>query len=1205
MAKSRTDTQAVINLVINGQQSQATLKQLQDTSRKLTTEFKNMSEAADPAKYAKLRDELSRVNAVINEVKKSTNGAAQELSQIEKIAAGAFGGSMLQRAWDLASRGITGFITKNAELSDQMAGVMKTTGLNEAAVDRLNEKFKTFNTRSAKSELLGLAQVAGKLGFSAEKDVEGFVRAADKIGVALGEDLGGTEEALNSLGKLIDIFKINEDYALEDSILKVGSAINELGASGTANEKNLIDFAQRMAGIAPAAKISITDVMGLGATLDELGQNVEASSTAVGQFIVGMGEDIPKFAKIAKMEVADFAKLLKEDANEAFLRVLENSASAGGGIEALAKNMKAIDVEGAKGIAALGVLADQTDKLREKQDVAATSFRDGTSILNEFNTVNNNLAANLEKIQNRLAALWENSRLRGWLTDLTGLLLQNDTQAQKLTKSYENQKAVVGDLESQFYPLLARYDELKFKGELNTDEQNELHDIIQQIAKVVPNAVTEWNNYGDAMDINRDKVSKFTVAQKELLQLRNRETIRDLQLMFQGSTKVADIMSKQANELKKQREESSNNNWITQFFGVWEHDVTQATTQSKLAMGDAYEAAKKLRDEFGVKLTSAQQSVIDHFEKETKATNDNTKATGNNATAVAKQVINLEYLEAKLASLIDQRKSAPEGSKELARINKDIIDTERRIDAIKQSYSKSRSSNNKGISDAAKATEEYKKLLEQYNELDAKRMLDQLSLYEKQRAQLEKEYDDEIAKYQEFLDKKTGSDRQRADIANKIDALRADKKKAVDELEVRQERDITDKIIGLRSSLFSKYETELDRQRNNINRFYDQLLKEAKGNADREKEINEARAKDLTDAEIQEKERLKKYTRDIEQETALLSGDYRTRRLQQIDIQYAREVEALKQKYNDELQATQEFQEALKALEENYRQEKENAEKEAEDNKGSWKKQLAIDTTKSIADAVFQIGQNNREAETQAAIAAIEKQREKELSNKNLTEAQKKKINDKYDAQVAAEKRKQWEADKKASLTKAAIETALNIVEAFPNVFKMAAAAAVGVAQAAVIMSQKPPQFAKGGLLPFGPSHASGGISLINGQTGQEVGEIEGGEPILSRRTYANNREIVDKLLYSSMRQNGARVQVNPEVKDQLLSGRTGGSAMPQPAPVINVTAPPVDFSPINNKMDAMIAAFNSAQEKQVVLSMRTFEEEQNKIIQLRNDNNA
>src|SRR5690606_8130529 len=276
----------------------------------------------------------------------------------------------------------------------------------------LNEKFKKMDTRTASNELLGLAEVAGKLGYSSERDVEGFVRAADKIGVALGEDLGGVEESVNSLGKLVNIFKLGEEFELEDALLKVGSAINTLGAEGTAAEKNLIDFANRMAGVAPAAKISLPTVLAYGAVMDELGQSMESSSTAIGQFIVGMGVDIPKYAKIAQMSVDDFSKLLNTDANEALLRVLENSKTAGGGIQALATNMGILDVSGARGIAALGAMADNIDLVRTRMDTATESFDEGTSVLDEFNVKNTNLAANLEKIWNRIDNLWQNSSFR-------------------------------------------------------------------------------------------------------------------------------------------------------------------------------------------------------------------------------------------------------------------------------------------------------------------------------------------------------------------------------------------------------------------------------------------------------------------------------------------------------------------------------------------------------------------------------------------------------------------------------------------------------------------------------------------------------------------------------------------------------------------------------------------------------------------------
>ncbi len=54
-----------------------------------------------------------------------------------------------------------------------------------------------------------------------------------------------------------------------------------------------------------------------------------------------------------------------------------------------------------------------------------------------------------------------------------------------------------------------RYDELTAKTSLNEKEQRELDDIIKQIAKDVPLAVTEVDKYGNALSINTGKVKEF------------------------------------------------------------------------------------------------------------------------------------------------------------------------------------------------------------------------------------------------------------------------------------------------------------------------------------------------------------------------------------------------------------------------------------------------------------------------------------------------------------------------------------------------------------------------------------------------------------------------------------------------------------------------------------------------------------------------
>ncbi|GAB2993850.1 phage tail tape measure protein [Cyclobacterium sediminis] len=294
-----------------------------------------------------------------------------------------------------------------AAFDDQVAEVMKTTGLLKEEVLEIDQNLRNFDTRSSQEELLGLGRVAGKLGIDMQEDVEGFIRAADQIGVALSEDLGGdVEKAINDVGKLVDIFGQTEEFGIEQALLKTGSAINELGASSTANEAYLVDFTKRLGGVAPAANIAISDILGLGATLDQFGQSVETSGTAMSQLIVNMFDDTANYAKIAGMEVSDFTKLLETDANEALITLLEAVKGNDSSMTALVGRLKELGIDGARATQVVSVLSTNTETLREQQILANQAFEEGNSISDEFAIKNETAAAKLEKARNQVNLLW-------------------------------------------------------------------------------------------------------------------------------------------------------------------------------------------------------------------------------------------------------------------------------------------------------------------------------------------------------------------------------------------------------------------------------------------------------------------------------------------------------------------------------------------------------------------------------------------------------------------------------------------------------------------------------------------------------------------------------------------------------------------------------------------------------------------------------
>lgn len=354
--------------------------------------------------------EWNEFSGILNQVKKrmasltkefqDTDAAVCKFSAAAERAKNYIFGTV--EAIDRIVSGLSNLTEAYLEYSDLQADVQKTTGLTKAEVEAMGEAFKEIDTRSSRNELMELAATAGKLGITGRENVEGFVRAADQINVALGEDLG--EGAIRDIGKISDVFGLTDAYGIEQAYLKIGSAINSLGQSSTAAEGYLVDFTQRMSGVAKQAGISVEQILGYGSALDQNGQNVEMAATAFQGFITRMFSDTATFARIAKMDVEDFTQLLQTDANRAIRTVL-SALSEQGGFQQLIPVFNDMKLDGSRAVAVLASMASNIQAVETAQEDAAKAFAEGTSITNEFATKNNNAAARVEKMRNDLTDL--------------------------------------------------------------------------------------------------------------------------------------------------------------------------------------------------------------------------------------------------------------------------------------------------------------------------------------------------------------------------------------------------------------------------------------------------------------------------------------------------------------------------------------------------------------------------------------------------------------------------------------------------------------------------------------------------------------------------------------------------------------------------------------------------------------------------------
>lgn len=282
-----------------------------------------------------------------------------------------------------------------AEMEDVYADVMKTTGMTREEVGWMNEEFKKVDTRTSREELNKIAEEGGRIGIAKDQILE-FVVAMDKANVALGDTFsGGVEEIASQLGKLKMLFEETKEMGVEDAYLSIASAINNLGAEGVASDQNISEFTTRIGSLPNALKPSIADTMALGAAFEESGIQAEIASRAYGIVLNRATTDTEAFARVMKMSVKEVEDLINTNPLEFFLQFSQSLRGMNAVETARTLDELKISADGANKV--IGAAANNTERFRELIDLSNDSFREGASVLEEFNVKNNNAAAELDK----------------------------------------------------------------------------------------------------------------------------------------------------------------------------------------------------------------------------------------------------------------------------------------------------------------------------------------------------------------------------------------------------------------------------------------------------------------------------------------------------------------------------------------------------------------------------------------------------------------------------------------------------------------------------------------------------------------------------------------------------------------------------------------------------------------------------------------
>lgn len=398
-----------INVWVNGAQVENNLKSIQQAIKHVTNQLKQSTVGSE--EYIEASKKLKELKYIYEQHIKDLKSVSEETDSLRKkqndflIKLGAIGST-----YSAASNAVRRFIGATQEyvdayaaMDDAMSAVQKTTGMTREEVEKLNSQLKNIDTRTSQEELLKIAEIGGRLGL-AKGDIEAFTESVNVANVALGDSFsGGAEEIASVLGKIRGAFQETKDADIGKAFQSIGSALNSVGATCAATEGNVAQFAQRLGALPDAMKPTIQDAIGLGAAFENASINAEVAATAYGQLMTKAASNLDAFAVAMGKPIEEVRELINTNPTEFMLQFAESFK--GVPADQLGAKLKELKLNAVGVQEAIGAMSGQTDKFREILSVSNQSFADGTSMMEEYSTVNNNAAAQLEKAKKRMQDL--------------------------------------------------------------------------------------------------------------------------------------------------------------------------------------------------------------------------------------------------------------------------------------------------------------------------------------------------------------------------------------------------------------------------------------------------------------------------------------------------------------------------------------------------------------------------------------------------------------------------------------------------------------------------------------------------------------------------------------------------------------------------------------------------------------------------------
>ncbi len=1234
-----------------------TTNQLKALSSQLNRELGNLTPNTES--FLNKAQELANVDTRLAQVRAEARGVKDELAN-----AGGGIGDFIKKAAGFAGiqLGVQAVVTSLRQLgsesidaavkgSDAIADMEKSLNVTTEEAHALRLALQGIDTRTSQEKLEDIAIAAGQLGIAKDQAVA-FTTSVDQAVVALGDEFtGGVEDVTKSLGGLQKLFKDTADVSPADAITKIGSAVNALGADGTATGPVIADFAARIGQLGNLAP-QIGQTLGLGAAFQELGLSAEISSGGLSNILLTASKDTAGFGKQIGLTSKEFSNLINTDPNAVILRLAASLKGASN--TQIIATLDGLNVKSQEATKVISLLANKTQMVVAKQKLASEEYVKGTSLLDEFAKKNNNAAAEVAKAEKGFAQYRQELgerllpiylrmlQLTGLVVDvlraLPGFVAENKTafgllaiglaiyNAEQVKTQYNTLKTlalqklvalgVLTEVEGKYslitatelqtiaqeglnvamsanpigilvtllaalaFGLKQLYDRSEtFRAAVDSlfGALQPLGDMLNKVLAQVSPLVTQMGRFFGSIGGGKAVLELFGYLMGVAVVLPLKLVVAQVQLAVDQFTSFLDVGKRVANFFGADFEVDPNGSFDKMGKNLKSNLESIGDT---LAGQDGAVASKKLSlNIMEVHQTELVYQGVLGKQQEFLAKG---QAQQQQAAAQSKQVVaknSLEELKALEAKIKAALALVEAGSAEELRLKKLDVVTKRDIDLLGE---KKTEGDKKVI--RAEALRDLRQLQDDYD----KKTAEAAQKRAKEQAEVEKKIadlkagllaDETERKVQQLI---AAADKEKATAKGTAEQIAEQRRLIMDKLAVdiaavqqaqalkqqEEELDIEKRKNGLIRNEFDRRAADLvtaakaeqlkiletdalgaEKRRLIEAKLQQDLTALGRDRAEREREIAERILAIDADINLRRLDRRRQFSAEWSQQRAQADAEEQVVRQGQLDAQYAAELFQEGLNTEQKLAISRQYLQAKEDLENEYHdraQQREQAGMEF----GLGLTSTAIGTVADFEKIASDKQLAKLEKDKKARLAALNAEYKAGTISKENYEAQKSSIETNYDEQTRQIKKRAAEKEKELNVAQAIIAGALAVVKAAPDPVMMTVAGITSALAVAKIIATPIPEFEQGGLFggakrhfarggrinskagvaDVGQRHSGGGIRMVDGATGEHLGEWERGEAymILSRDTYANNKHLVDELIDTSLYRGGAPVRRQP-----------------------------------------------------------------------------